>query len=180
MAREAMYGTPLENPRWEAFCQYFVLGNPKHDPNAPKDDPQNPPDTRHNATRSYIQAGYKARGPAARTGASRLLTNANIQARIVALREEQERIWKVYLRPWLSFLPEAQRVLEEAMAGEEISPAQLRAAKVAIDQALGPTWLRFAPEKGSGSKGGFNVTLWSGRREDDSVSDALGEGGLKS
>ena len=172
-----MYGTPLENPRWEAFCLYFVLGNPKRDPNAPKDDPQNPPDTRNNATRSYIQAGYTARGNSASVCAHKLLRNAQVQARLVELRDEATRIKKAFMRQWAEMLPDAQDVLARSMAGEDVSANEIRSAKHVIDQAEGPTRFRFGVQKGADKDAsGWNVTLWSGRKEDDSVSDALGEG----
>jgi phage terminase small subunit len=41
-----------------------------------------------NAADAYRRAGYKAKGEVARANASRLLTNANVQAALVRVREE--------------------------------------------------------------------------------------------
>lgn len=44
-----------------------------------------------NGTDAYIRAGYKARGAAARVGASKLLTNPNVQAAIAKARAAQQK-----------------------------------------------------------------------------------------
>jgi phage terminase small subunit len=56
----------LKNPRHERFARELAKGN--------------------SATEAYIASGYDAVGAAARVNASRLLTNANISARIAELK----------------------------------------------------------------------------------------------
>lgn len=153
----------LSNPRWESFCQYFVFGNPKHDPEGPPE--QEEIDTRGNATQSYIHAGYKARGASANVNASRLLRRANIQTRINELRDEEQRMMGVYLRRWKTMLADAQRVLEQAMRGEDIPASAVTAAREVIEQAEGPSRFRFGVQKGASKDGGLSITLWSGRKE---------------
>lgn len=147
----------LTNPRQEAFCQFWVFGDPKLDPT----DPQST-DSRNNASQSYMAAGYRARGAAARACASRLLTNANIQARIAELRQEEQRVREVYMRSWRTLLPKAQQVLEDALDGKEISGRQIQAARIVIEQAEGPAHLRFGDQRGSDAQTPLNITLWSG------------------
>lgn len=151
----------LPNERQELFCSLFVFGNPKHDP----DDELSPPDPRRNATISYMQAGYKAGYDAARVNASRLLTKANIQVRIGELRTEEQRIKTAFLSHWKTMLPDAQDVLRRAMDGEEVSPAQISAAKEVIEQAVGPSRFRFGIDKGADKDGGLQITVWSGKKE---------------
>lgn len=161
-------GRKLQNKRWEKFCQLFVFGNPKHDYEAPPEDPDNPAQTRNNATQSYIQAGYKARGASASAAASRLLRDVRVQTRISELRNEETRLMQTYLRQWKSVLPNAQSVLVKALDGEEVSTQQIQAAKEIIDQAQGPTRLRFGISKdGDSGDGNLNITLWSGRSRDE-------------
>lgn len=157
----------LDNVRWERFCNLFVFGNPKHDREAPPEDPDNPPDTQGNATQSYIVAGYKARGAAASSAASRLLKDVRIQARIRELRDEETRIMAVRLRQWKAVLPKAQDVLIRALEGEDVSAQQIQAAKEVIEQAVGPTRFRFGVTKDADADGTLNVTLWSGRNRGD-------------
>jgi hypothetical protein len=61
----------LKNPRHEQFAQMIVLG------------------TKNGWTQgaAYSRSGYKAEGQAAETNASRLLKNAQIQARLAELAE---------------------------------------------------------------------------------------------
>lgn len=145
------------NTRQELFCRLFVLGDPEWSPSD-----GSVPDTRGHAARAYIQAGYAARGASARAAASRLLRRPAIQDRVIELKELEERMEQVYLRRWGTLLPAAQRVLEDAMRGEAITSQQIQAAKVVIEQALGPVALRFEarPDRGAGSE--LQVTLWSG------------------
>ena len=154
----------LRNERWEIFCHLFVFGiqfeNPK--------DQSNPPQPQHNATQSYIQAGYKARGDAAASCAHKLLRNAEVQVRLGELRDEATRIKRAFMRQWQEMLPDAQDVLSRSMAGEDVSADEIRSAKHVIDQAEGPARFRFGVQKGADKDaGGFHVTLWSGRKEDD-------------
>ena len=118
--------------------------------------------TRHNAYRSYRAAGYRARGAAARACASRLLAKANIRTRIAELQEEEEGVWALYVRPWRTLLPQAQKVLEDAMAGKDITSVQVQAARAVIELAEGPLHLRFQHKGSSGESRGVSITLWSG------------------
>ena len=163
MARKK--GRSLDNHRHELFCHLLIFGNPDRDPERPK-DPSNPPDTRHNATESYIHAGYRPRNrDSARKAASRLLSRVDIQARLAELRTEEQRIKNAFLSHWKSLLPEAQAVLVKAMAGEEVTTQALQAAREVIEQAQGPTRFRFGVQKGADEDAGLHVTIWSGRRE---------------
>lgn len=60
---------PLHNQRHELFCQHYTG------------------DHRRNASASYVAAGYRD-SPAARSAASKLLTNPNIRARIAHLNDQ--------------------------------------------------------------------------------------------
>lgn len=151
----------LSNPRHEVFCHLFVFGHPDHDP----EDPFSIPNTFHNATQSYLGSGYKATGPSATKAGSRLLSRVDIQNRIGELRKDQTRIKTAFLEHWKSMLPDAQDVLRRAIAGEEVSPQALTAARDIIEQAQGPTRLRFGIDKGADTDTGISVVLWSGRKE---------------
>lgn len=73
---------PLDNPRHEAFCQYYVHGHPGA--NGTTDHRSKP---KHNATRSYEAAGYSASGDIATAAAGRLLRREDVQRRIAELEE---------------------------------------------------------------------------------------------
>jgi len=154
----------LANGRWERFCQLFVFGNPAWDPT---NEDSEAPDTRQNATQSYIHAGYKARGASANVNASRLLRDARIQARIVELRKEEQRIAGVYLKHWKTLVPKAQAVLLEALEGGDVSAQAIQAAREVVEQAEGPTRFRFGVQKGGDTDAGLSITLWSGRNRGD-------------
>lgn len=158
----------LANPRWEEFCLLFVFGNPKYNAELrPKD--QEAPDTRNNATQSYILAGYQARGRNAWTAASRICRDVRVQNRIVELRKMEQRAATVYLRHWKTILPKAQRKLEEILDMEGVSAQTIQAAKEVIEQSEGPSRFRFGVQKGADTDGTLNITLWSGsNRGDDS------------
>lgn len=64
-------------PKQEAFCQEYA------------NDPE------RNATRAYMRAGYVAGEEAARRNASRLLTSADIQARIAELLNPHVEKWEI-------------------------------------------------------------------------------------
>lgn len=157
-------GRALPNPRQEWFCRYFVFGNPKYDREMRPSD-QEEINYKSNATQSYIAAGYKGRDLTARTCSSRMMTRANIQARIAELRDEEMKVLDVYLRRWKAMLVDAQDVLAKAMAGEDVSTQAIAAAREVIEQAEGPTRFRFGVQSGTGKDGGLNITLWSGKNE---------------
>jgi hypothetical protein len=70
-----MAGIPLQNPRWEKFCQAYVEGP-----------------TAGNATASYAAAGFSGENtPTARSGAFRLLHKPVIQTRVGELQAAQAR-----------------------------------------------------------------------------------------
>lgn len=158
-------GRELPNARHEKFCNLFVFGDPAHDPTRPKDDRDNPPDPQNNGTIAYRAAGYKANHRAAAVLASRLLRKANILGRIAELRKDEQNIRSAFVHNWKTLLPEAQTVLKKAMAGENVSPAAVTAAREIIEQAQGPTRFRFGVDKGPDTDGGLNITLWSGKKE---------------
>lgn len=58
----------LPDPQHEAFAQNLAKGMAQYD--------------------AYMAAGYKAKGNAAKVNASRLLTNANVRARVTELTEK--------------------------------------------------------------------------------------------
>lgn len=75
---------PLKNRRHECFCQSIVNGGGvKHAPKVGFTVQG------ISAMDAYTSVGYRATAEAARRNASRLLTNADIQARIKWLQEEQ-------------------------------------------------------------------------------------------
>ena len=151
----------LPNARHERFCQLFVLGDPAWSP-----DRGAVSDTRGNAARAYVRAGYAARGAFARAAASRLLREPETRARVSQLRGLEERLKSVYLRRWESLLPDAQQVLVNALEGKDVTTQQFQAAREVIHQAIGPTRFRFGVEEGSGTDNSLNVTLWSGKNRD--------------
>ncbi len=145
-----------------------MFGNPRWIPPEPgAKDEQEEPNTRNNATQSYIQAGYRARGNAAYAAASRLLRDVRVQARCSELRKMEQRIASVFLSNWKTLLAEAQDVLRRAMAGEEVSTQAVQAAREVIDQAEGPSRFRFGIDKGADQDGGLNITLWAGKNRGD-------------
>lgn len=158
MSFEGRAALVLKNPRHEAFCRHWVFGSLERGPSPGSGDM----DTRHNAYLSYVAAGYRARGTAARACASRLLTRANIRERIAELRDEEGRLQALYLRRWGALLPAAQQVLVDAMEGKEVTSQQLVAAREVIEQAQGPAHLRFGLPHRPHDGGTIQVTLWSG------------------
>jgi hypothetical protein len=130
------HGTPLPNRRREAFCRLFVFGflEGPGDGNGREGEP----DPRHNATQAYIAAGYQPNSLlAASVSASRLLRNDKVRQRIEELRTAEDRLVSALLRRWISLLPDAQKVLMDAMAGEEVTSVQFKAALAVIDRAEG-------------------------------------------
>lgn len=75
---------PLENPRHEAFAQYYVFGHPEAAENGPAGRHWSVK-VRKNATKSYEAAGYDARGQSATVAARRLLKRRDVQRRIEEL-----------------------------------------------------------------------------------------------
>jgi len=72
---------PLANVRWEAFCVAYT-GH-----------------CRRNAAGAYVAAGYKPKTPGtAAVNAGRLLTNANIAARVEHLNNEALKIERLHAR----------------------------------------------------------------------------------
>lgn len=151
----------LENARWERFCQLFVYGHHYTDP----EDPTNPPQTKHNATESYLQAGYKQNRLTAGPAGYRLIRKHKIQARLGELKDEAARIQKAFLHQWKMLVPAAQEVLIRGVNGKDVTPAEIQCAKEIIEQAMGPTRFRFGVDKGGDSTSGLNVTIWAGRKE---------------
>ena len=160
MAREPGYGTPLENHRWERFVRLFVLGNPERDLQAEKRATDNPPETLNNATQAYLAAGFSPRSSeAAAASASRLLRNGKVLARIAELRVVKGRLTAAFLSRWMTLLPDAQRVLEDSMAGEDISSRQIRSAIHVIRLAQGETRSRSGRAGSEGTQRKWRVFL---------------------
>jgi phage terminase small subunit len=153
----------LKNIRHENFCQLFVFGNPAHDP----DDESTPPDTLHNATQAYIQAGYAARGNAASVNGSRLLRRPDIQERVTELREEAEHMARTRVFRWGQLLADAQEALRRALAGEEVSTQAVSAAKEIVAQAQGPAHLRFKDPKSGKERVGIPVFVFGGDGDEE-------------
>ena len=85
----------------ERFCQLIVQGK--------------------NQTDAYMEAGYKVKGPeVARANASRLLANANIEARIAELRAMSVDDTLVTL-DWLK--EQAKAILKEAREAKQFAAA---------------------------------------------------------
>lgn len=70
---------PLRNHRHELFCQHYTG------------------DKRRNAVAAYVAAGYKDT-PSARADASRLLTYANVRARVAHLNDEALETVRLHAR----------------------------------------------------------------------------------
>ena len=85
-----------------------------------------------NATAAYERAGYAAKGAAARSGAARLLTNANIQSAIQEVRGAVSERTQIT----------ADRVLQELALIGFLDPADL----AAIGSASGPEIIPELPE----------------------------------
>jgi hypothetical protein len=83
---------PLKNARHERFAQELAKGNAQHD--------------------AFMAAGFKATGNAARANASRLLTDANVSARVEELKE------KAAARCLVTVESITQRLLNIAKKGE--------------------------------------------------------------
>lgn len=164
MADHKHFGTPLPNRRQEDFCRLFVFGDGKV-PEGGKSS-KGESDPRHNATRAYVAAGYKAGSlPGASVSASRLLRNAKIQHRIEELRAVEDRTMNVFLRRWGSLLPDAQQVFVDAMAGKEVTPIQLRAAREVVDRAQGRPESRRKSPNVEDDRPPLTITVWGGRKE---------------
>lgn len=152
----------LRNQRHETFCRLFVHGHPGFRPDLPKGE--GPPDTRNNATQSYVQAGYQPGSHhSARQGGYRLLQRSDIHRRIQELREVQEQLERTRLRRWGALVPAAQQLLLDAVHGKrDVTAAQISAAKEILEQAIGPARLRFQAETGDGN-GALNVTVYGAK-----------------
>jgi hypothetical protein len=104
---------PLPNTRHERFCQEIIKGQ--------------------NATDAYCAAGYKAEGGAARANASRLLTDANVQARIAELNAgaaEKAEISKARFTKDLLRLAEKSEAMEGPAAMSAARQCYMDAAKL--------------------------------------------------
>lgn len=114
--------TPL-NPRQEKFARLYYAG-PEH--------------LRGNGRRCYMKA-YELDNPqSADTGASRLLRNEKVRARIRELRDEAAQEAKARARDWWEMYPEAQETLLKAARGklEFNHPEQLRSAVRAAQEIV--------------------------------------------
>lgn len=146
-------GTSLKNPRWEKFCRLFVAGDE---------------DVVGNAKRSYIEAGYKARGHAAESAASRLLRKDEVRRRIDELREVALDAARARLREWGELAPEAQATIAEIMReGERGDGVRLRAARTIIERAEGPATLKFKDSEGRDRDAAPAVFVLGGVGPDD-------------
>jgi hypothetical protein len=164
----------LSNARHEAFCQLFVFGNPEHDPEAPE---WSPPNTLHNATKSYELAGYKARGNSAAVNGSRLLRRLDVQERIEELREDVVHMARTRRFRWAQLFPKAQEVLNRALAGEAITPAQIQAAKEVIQRDEGPLGYRFRDPKTGKERSGIPIFVLGTDDGDDDPGEEEAGGG---
>lgn len=155
----------LRNQRHEKFCNLFVHGNPEFDPRTPRGE--GPPDTRDNAAASYRLAGYVCKNAhTAAVGGHRLLSRTDIRARINELRTEEERLARTRLHRWRALVPDAQKLLMDAILGrDDVSASQISAAKEVIEQAIGPTRFRFQVDKAGEGDGALNVTIYGGKHD---------------
>ena len=86
----------LDNPRWERFCQLYAVSG--------------------NASAAYRGAGYAPKTESSCTScSSKLLTNADIQARIAELTEEARAIAE---RNAIADISEIRRVMTQIVRGE--------------------------------------------------------------
>lgn len=155
----------LRNQRHEKFCQYFVHGHPDFDPRTPKGEGQK--DTRDNAAASYRAADYVCKNAAtAAVGGHRLLRRTDIRVRINELRSEEARIARARVHRWNALVPDAQKLLMDAILGrEDVSASQITAAREVLEQALGPSRFRFQVDKSGEGDGALNVTIYGGRHD---------------
>lgn len=92
----------LKNARHESFCQNMMIH-------------------KENATKSYIEAGYDARGNVAEVNASRLLRNAKVQERMAELRDTVEEKDLVTLEEVVGSL---KRIAQTAEAADQLAVAK--------------------------------------------------------
>lgn len=121
------------NPRQEKFARLYYAG---------------PDELRGNGRRCYLEA-YETDNPqSADTGASRLLRNEKVRARIEELREEAAEEAKARARDWWELYPDAQETLLEAAHGDvpgespQDKRSAVEAAKEIVARCLGSVKLQ--------------------------------------
>lgn len=133
--RDTQAGLALEDltPRQEEFARLYYAG-PDH--------------LRGNGRRCYLEA-YETDNPqSADTGASRLLRNEKVRARIEELREEAAKEAKTRAKDWWELYPEAQETLLAAAEGEapgetpQDKRSAVEAAKEIVARCLGSVKLQ--------------------------------------
>lgn len=112
------------NPRQEEFARLYYAG---------------PEELRGNGRRCYMEAYDLDNPQSADTGASRLLRNEKVRARMEELREEAAEEAKARARDWWELYPQAQETLLKAARGdlEFDHPEQLRSAVKAAKEIVG-------------------------------------------
>jgi hypothetical protein len=156
----------LKNPRHEAFCQLYVHGDPRHDPR----DSESPPDCRHRHRESYEAAGYRARGESARVLGYELLRRADVQTRILEIREELVEVARSRRFRWSQLYPEAQELLLRAARGEEVTGPQVAAAREIVAREEGSLAFKFRDPKSGKEKTGIPVYVL-GSDDDEEVEE---------
>lgn len=141
----------LTNIRHERFAQAVAKGTPLE--------------------HAYTNAGYRARGNAARANASRLLTNANVAAR---LQELTERLAK----PAIADADEIQQFLTSVMRGEDENKQALTDDHVTKDGFVVPIRVAFrdrlkAAELLARARGVFSSTQVGAEGELEAIRRAL-------
>ncbi len=111
------------NPRQEKFARLYYAG-PDH--------------LRGNGTRCYLEAYETENEDSAAVGASRLLGNDKVRARIEEIREEVAEEAKARARDWWELYPDAQRTLHQVARGEfeYEEPEELRSAVKASQEIV--------------------------------------------
>lgn len=101
---------PLENTRHERFAQELAKGA--------------------SATEAYETAGYSGSEPAMRSGASRLLTNANIDERVRELQSKAAKRVEITVESLCDELDEAKRLARENAQPAAMVTAIMGKAKI--------------------------------------------------
>jgi len=108
-----------------------------------------------------MAAGYRPKNSqVASVLASRLVRNDKVQRRIRELRAVQDLTVAAFVRDWGSWLPEAQQVLIDAMAGKGVKSVQLKAALAIIDRAEGRTRSRQGSPRSRDENPPYTITMW--------------------
>jgi phage terminase small subunit len=109
---------PLKNSRHEKFAQELAKGRAQHD--------------------AFMASGFKAKGAAARVNASRLLTDANVAARVGELKDraaEKAVVTAADIAQQLDEDRDFARTLKQASAAVSASMGKAKVLGLIVDRA---------------------------------------------